>query len=143
MKAAHAHVIESQYKLLTYGMKEDSETMKKAYPESFKRHFFRLIKTLNGKKPGNMSNKEVYKGAKRLPTTFMVAGNAHTHNKKIVMTANLARKQVNATMSTRSRIFYREDYKKQMPAIFMSNDDQINCRFEPMTGSLNPHFWHK
>ena len=23
----------------------------------------------------------------------------------------------------------------------MSNDDQINCRFEPMTGSLNPNFW--
>ena len=46
-------------------------------------------------------------------------------------------------MSTRSRIFYREDFKKQMPKIFMSNDDQINCRFEPMTGSLNPHFWNK
>ena len=30
-----------------------------------------------------------------------------------------------------------------MPAIFMSNDDQENCRFEPMTGSLNPHFWMK
>ena len=46
-------------------------------------------------------------------------------------------------MATRSRIFYRDDYKKQMPNIFMSNDDQINCRFEPMTGSLNPHFWKK
>ena len=52
MKLAHPHVIQSQYKLQTYGMKEDSETMKKAFPESFKRYFFRLIKTLNGKRPG-------------------------------------------------------------------------------------------
>ena len=28
-----------------------------------------------------------------------------------------------------------------MPTIFMSNDDQANCRFEPEAGSLNPHFW--
>lgn len=110
-------------------MKEDSETMKKAYPDSFKRYFFRLIKTLNGKRPGRMSNKDVYKGAKRLPTTFMVAGTSkrctihefscptepcpyRTHNKKIVMTANLARRQAENTMATRSRIFYRDDYKK-------------------------------
>lgn len=88
--------------------------MKKAFPESFKRYFFRLIKTLNGKRPGQMKNMEVYKGARRLPTTFMVAGTSkrctihevscpedpcpyRTHNKKIVMTANLARKQAAAT----------------------------------------------
>ena len=23
----------------------------------------------------------------------------------------------------------------------MSRDDQINCRFEPVAGSMNPHFW--
>ena len=102
-------VIEKSYKLSTYGMKEGSETMQKAYPESFKRYFFRLIKTLNGKRPGKMTTREVYKGARRLPTTFMVAGTSkrctihefscpeevcpyRTHNKKIVMTANLARK---------------------------------------------------
>ena len=28
-----------------------------------------------------------------------------------------------------------------MPTIFMSNDDQLNCRFEPEAGSLNPNFW--
>lgn len=28
-----------------------------------------------------------------------------------------------------------------MPKIFMSNDDQVNCRFEPCAGSLNPDFW--
>jgi len=28
-----------------------------------------------------------------------------------------------------------------MPAIFMTADDQINCRFEPCAGSLNPNFW--
>ena len=68
--------------------------MEKAYPENFKRYFFRLIKTLNGKRPGAMSIKDAYKGAKRLPTTFMVAGGSlqSTHNKKIVMTHNMARK---------------------------------------------------
>ena len=129
MQTSHPIIIEQQYKLQTYGMKEGSETMKKAYPDSFKRYFFRLIKTLNGKRPGRMSNKDVYKGAKRLPTTFMVAGTSkrctihevscptepcpyRTHNKKIVMTANLARRQAENTMATRSRIFYRDDYKK-------------------------------
>ena len=116
-------MIEAQYKLETYGMKEDSETYKKAYPESFKRYFFRLIKTLNGKKPGKMDNMTVYKNSRRLPTTFMVAGSSGTHNKKILMTANLAKKQASKTLATRTRIFYRDDYKKQMPNIFMTTDD--------------------
>jgi len=38
-------------------MKEDSETYKKAYPDKFKRYFFHLIKSLNGKAPGKMTNK--------------------------------------------------------------------------------------
>lgn len=100
--------------------------MEKTYPDNFKRYFFRLIKTLNGKRPGAMANKEVYKGAKRLPTTFMVAGTSSinkTHNKKIVMTHNMARKNAESTIAARSRIFYREDHKKDMPNIFMSNDD--------------------
>ena len=97
-------------------MKKNSETYKKAYPESFKRYFFHLIKTLNGKKPGKMRNAQVYKQSRRLPTTFMVAGNPNsTHNKKIVMTANLAKRNVEATMATRTRVFYREDHKKDMP----------------------------
>ena len=64
-----------------------------------------------------------------------------TFNKKIIVTADLARKQAKRPTATRSRIFYRDDYKKQMPGIFMTNDDQINCKFEPKTGNLNPHFW--
>ena len=43
--------------------------------------------------------------------------------------------------ATRQRVFYRDDKKKEMPTIFMSNDDQENCRFEPEAGSLNPKFW--
>ena len=49
--------MDTQYKLETYGMKEESETYKKAYPDKFKRYFFHLIKSLNGKKPGAMTNK--------------------------------------------------------------------------------------
>lgn len=110
MAESHSMVVQEQFKLETYGMKEESETFKKAYPEKFKRYFFHLIKTLNGKAPGKMSNRQVYKNSRRLPTTFMVAGTSkrctihefgcpvepcayRTHNKKIVMTANLARKQ--------------------------------------------------
>jgi len=57
MRTTHANIIAEQFKLETYGMKEESETYKKAYPDSFKRYFFRLIKTLSGKAPGKMSNK--------------------------------------------------------------------------------------
>ena len=54
MRELHPLIIEKQFKLETYGMKEDSETYKKAYPESFKRYFFRLIKTISSKKAGTM-----------------------------------------------------------------------------------------
>lgn len=64
-----------------------------------------------------------------------------THNKKIVMTASLAKSNIANTKETRSRVFYRDDYVKEMPAIFMTNDDQLNCRFEPKVGSLDPDFW--
>ena len=57
------------------------------------------------------------------------------------MTTNLAKKNVENTMDTRTRIFYRDDFKKDMPGIFMTSDDQENCRFEPCAGSLNPKFW--
>ena len=57
MRVDHKDVINEQYKLETYGMKKDSETYRKAYPEKFKRYFFHLIKSLNGKAPGMMTNK--------------------------------------------------------------------------------------
>ena len=74
----------------------------------------------------------------------MVAGNPNqAFNKKIVMTASLAKKSAANTYETRTRVFYRDDFKKDMPKIFMTNSDQENCRFEPIAGSLNPHFWNK
>ena len=57
MREIHPMVIAQHYKLETYGMKKDSETYNKAYPPKFKTYFMRLIKTLNGKAPGAMSNK--------------------------------------------------------------------------------------
>ena len=87
MRQEHNIIIEKQFKLETYGMKKNSETYKKAYPESFKRYFFRLIKTLSSKRAGTMKNSDVYKNSRTLPTTFMVAGNGKTANKKIIMTA--------------------------------------------------------
>lgn len=101
--------IEEKKKKVEERRKEDEERLKKAYPENFKLYFFRLIKTLNGKAPGKMSNAQVYKNSRRLPTTFIVAGTSkrctihefgcpeepcpfRTHNKKIVTTTNIAKR---------------------------------------------------
>ena len=53
---------------------DELKKLQKMFPENFKLYFFHLIKTLNGKAPGKMSNRQVYKNSRRLPTTFMVAG---------------------------------------------------------------------
>ena len=65
---------------------EASYAREKIVPDAFKRDFFRLIKLLSSKKAGRMTVHEVKKGSRRLPTTFMVAGNATSHNKKILLT---------------------------------------------------------
>ena len=41
-------------------------------------------------------------------------------------------------MAARSRVFYRKDFKPEMSKIFMTQDDQVNRTFEPISGSLNP-----
>ena len=66
---------------------EASYAREKIVPDAFKRDFFRLVKLLGSKKGGRMTVKEVKKGSRRLSTTFMVAGNAAGHNKKILLTS--------------------------------------------------------
>ena len=114
------------------------------FPDNFKRDFFRLIKTMSSKKPGKMTVKEVKKGSRRLPTTFMVAGQPNSHNQKIVMTRTLADTRAKNTMATRTKAFYREDLLDKRKRwwkrdVFMSFSDMDNCRFEPISGSLNPY----
>lgn len=86
-----------------------------------------------------MTITEVKKGSRRLPTTFMVAGLANSHNKKILLTSKLAQARAKIPPATRTRAFYREDTMEHRKQVFMTLDDQINCRFEPVSGSLNPY----
>ena len=69
---------------------EEVYKREKIVPDSFKREFLRLLRILSSKKSGRMTVKEVKKGSRRLPTTFMVAGLANSHNKKILLTKKLA-----------------------------------------------------
>lgn len=114
------------------------------YPVKFKRYFLRLIKSCNGKKDLNeLDAGDIKHKSKRLPTTFMVGGVVSlktTHNKKIVRTSRYNEKRFQKTQATKTRVFYSDAIdKKAIPKIFMTNDEQENCRFEPITGSLNPH----
>ena len=118
---------------------EEVYKREKIVPDSFKREFLRLLRILSSKKSGRMTITEVKKGSRRLPTTFMVAGLANSHNKKILLTNKLAQARAKIPPATRTRAFYREDTMDHRKQVFMTLDDQINCRFEPVSGSLNPY----
>ena len=102
--------MEAKYPVDLTGMAENEESRKKVFPNNFKNDFFRLIRVLSAKKPGHMTDKEIKRGSRRLPTTFMVAGLANSYNKRIVMTKTLAARRVKVPIATRSRVFYREDF---------------------------------
>jgi len=53
--------------MITYGMKENSETMKKAFPDTFARYFFRWVKAMSDKKGTGLSLRELRKRFKKLP----------------------------------------------------------------------------
>ena len=72
--------MDSKYPVNLTGMVENEETRKKVFPDKFRTDFFRLIKLLSAKKPGTMTDKEIKRGSRRLPTTFLVAGLANSHN---------------------------------------------------------------
>ena len=111
---------------------EDNYKREKLVPDTFKRDFFRLIKLLSSTKTKTITVNELKKGSHRLPTTFMVAGNAGSHNKKILMTKQLAhvaqsviKKENRATHSaaTRIRAFYRDDTLQHRQQVFMTLDE--------------------
>lgn len=39
----------TRFRMSTYGMDENTETFKKAYPKTFQRYFFRWIKAITSK----------------------------------------------------------------------------------------------
>ena len=102
MLATHESYVKSNFPMLTYGMKENSETMKKAYPDTFARLFFRYVKAISDKKGTGLKLNEVHKRFKNLPAAFMISAGKKrctmhdiscptqdcpyvTNNKKIVM----------------------------------------------------------
>jgi hypothetical protein len=54
-----------------YGMSEGSETLKKSFPPSFKRYFFKLVKNIIRVKKGGKTVIEILKNP---PTLTMTAG---------------------------------------------------------------------
>lgn len=42
----HGAVAEKMFPHLSYGQDKNSETFKKSFPLSYKRHFFKLVKTI-------------------------------------------------------------------------------------------------
>lgn len=103
MLATHESYVKSNFPMLTYGMKENSETMKKAYPDTFARLFFRYVKAISDKKGTGLKLSEVHKRFKNLPAAFIISAGKKrctmhdiscptqdcpyiTNNKKIVMT---------------------------------------------------------
>lgn len=163
MKQRHGDVLTKKFPFVTHGMKEGSETFKKSFPASFKRYIVRMIKTVNSKtsmkkaRENQLENRDVMKHFKKLPTTFMVAGTSKrctlhpvtcptefcqyaTMNKKIIMTRDFTKIKEKMPAERRTRIFYRPDKAKTLANVFMTYDEMRNCKFEPNTGSLNPHF---
>ena len=93
-------------------MAENEESRKKVFPDNFKRDFFKLYRVLNSKKAGTMTDKEIKRGSRRLPTTFMVAGLANSYNRRIATTRTLMAHKPKVPVATRSRVFYRDDFMK-------------------------------
>lgn len=154
VKVAHATAVNRRFPLMTYGMKE--ETAATVFPDTFKRYFVRLLKTLNTKKRALKDDRQVMKYFKVLPTTFIVVGSGKrctihetgcldefcayaTFNKKVTMTRDFVKiKAKGMNEQKRQRIFYRKDYQDELKKIFMTYSDMVNCKFEPNVGSLNP-----
>lgn len=57
MLLAHGPYVKANFPMLSYGMKEGSETMKKACPDTFARYFFRYVKCISDKKGTDIATK--------------------------------------------------------------------------------------
>lgn len=57
MLVDHGPYLKANFPMLSYGMKDGSETMKKAYPDTFARYFFRYVKAISDKKGTDIAKK--------------------------------------------------------------------------------------
>lgn len=130
---------------LTYGMKEDSTSAKQSFPSTFKRYFFKLMRSFV----------KTDRGLKRLklaPPTFIIPGGKRctihefacpedceyaTLNKKVILRSTLARKKQREPATFRSKVWRRKDYREAMKDVLMTNSEIANCTFEPEAGSLS------
>jgi hypothetical protein len=62
--------------MIAFGQDEKSETFKKAFPDSFKRHFFRTIKAVSDRKGAKLSYAEVRKRTRKMPPAFILTSGA-------------------------------------------------------------------
>lgn len=95
-------VAKERFPHITYGTKKSSETYKKSYPTSFKRYFFKLMKSF-------IKTDRGLKRLKHAPPTFIIAPGKKcvihelidcpedcqfaTHNQKVLLSTTLAKKR--------------------------------------------------
>lgn len=139
LKAKHPAHVKANFPMVAYGEDVESEKFKKQFPQSFKRHFFRVVKVINDKKGPKLSYADVKKRLKHMPPAFIVnsaPGNCSlhtkgscpkgvacpyvTHNKKIIGTISRKIATQGEIPTHRQRIFYREDMKEKIKQVFMS-----------------------
>lgn len=158
MLVSHEAYVKANFRMLSYGMKEGSVTMKKAYPDTFARYFFRYVKAISNKKGTDISMTNpgaIKRRFQKMPAAFIISAGKKrctmhefscptedcqyiTQNKKIIMTSRLAKKAEVPVTTHRSRVFYRQDLKIKLRDIFMTEQEQMNCTFEPRTAALKP-----
>jgi hypothetical protein len=61
MLKQHGPYVKANFRMISYGMDEQSETFKKSYPDTFVRYFFRFVKALQGKRGGAIDFKKAKK----------------------------------------------------------------------------------
>ena len=67
MITQHPELGKKKFPHITYGLTENSETLKKSYPTSFKRYFFKLIRSF-------VKTEKGIKRLKNAPPTFIIPG---------------------------------------------------------------------
>jgi hypothetical protein len=142
--------------MVSFGQDENSAAFKKAFPENFKRHFFRVLKSVSDRKGAKMNYADVRKRTRKMPTSFVITSGPgscklHKHacptencpyttmNKKVITTLQESKLKRAELPTRRQRVFYREDMKQKLKEVFMMTGDQLNCTFEPATGGLSYH----
>ena len=129
---------------------DESEKRRRVpYPEIFKRYFFRWVKTVTSKFRAKIDLKNpgyfdrfMFQKWRRLPQAFIIpAGPVRdkpwTANKKVVLYFKVSKGfDRPEPKQWWWRVFMRQDCKRRLRDIFMLQDEQENCTFEPKVARL-------